>query len=765
MIEKAGGKGDHCMRQMKRTLLWILAVLLFPVWIYAAEDSVFIRIDRDDPNAWKKELDNVRFLEEERMSGSAQFSETQFHDLAAELKKHSEEIWVVDCRLESHGLINGIAVSWYGGNNEANLGKTAEAVEAEEEALSDLTGTTVTAYTVGENQPKDGRELVVEKWETERALVEAEGIHYLRLACPDHCWPPSEMIDSFIDFAKNLEEDTWLHFHCQAGSGRTGAFMTIYEMMQKPDVPVEDILRHQAETGSGNLAERAKPEKSHAQKERCVLVRAVYQYIRANKDSGYEMKWSDWLEAHSRTITMHVGEKLDGEGFSSDQLVVTDSLEAIAPGQATVLVDDVVCFITVHGQDKTAEESTEGDHDKMRLEAVYLGVNNYGSEEVNKDTMEDFRYRFLIDGKETDFVFGSPTAEATKSSSEDIESTTKTSFWEEVLFRIDSGEPDENGQYEYPIQNRLKENYRYEIIVDDDTVTSVEEILEGEPVDFEPVVSGIPGKKTLGNFLKTAMEPVGTTLYIYGGGWDWQDMGSSLQSKTIGVSPDWVRFFREQDENYTYKSKDGDESNSDPSTSYYPYGGYNEYYYAGLDCSGYLGWALNNTLETESGEGGYVVFARRYAKMLSEMELGDFTRDVKAPVYDQGYEVKPGDIMSTKGHVWLSLGTCGDGSVVILHSTPADSRTGQPGGGVELSAVGLSEECEAYQLADRYMSEYYPEWYERYPIKLADPDTYFSFTNEEAGRFTWDTDQGELQDPEGVRDMTPAQVLAFLFKE
>ena len=84
---------------------------------------------------------------------------------------------------------------------------------------------------------------------------------------------------------------------------------------------------------------------------------------------------------------------------------------------------------------------------------------------------------------------------------------------------------------------------------------------------------------------------------------------------------------------------------------------------------------------------------------------------------------------------------------------------------MELSAIGLSEECEAYQLADRYMSEYYPEWYERYPIKLADPDTYFSFTNEETGRFTWDTDQGELQDPEGVRDMTPAQVLAFLFKE
>ena len=97
------------------------------------------------------------------------------------------------------------------------------------------------------------------------------------------------------------------------------------------------------------------------------------------------------------------------------------------------------------------------------------------------------------------------------------------------------------------------------------------------------------------------MEPVGTTLYIYGGGWDWQDVGSSLQARTIGVSSDWVRFFVEQDENFTFKSKDGNEDNSDPSNSYYPYGGYNEYYYAGLDCSGFLGWALYNTLETEDG--------------------------------------------------------------------------------------------------------------------------------------------------------------------
>ena len=369
---------------------------------------------------------------------------------------------------------------------------------------------------------------------------------------------------------------------------------------------------------------------------------------------------------------------------------------------------------------------------ERRLEAVYLGVENYGSAEVNKDTIRDFRYRFLAEGRE-------------------------------ISLRIDPGTRKENGRYEYPIQNRLKEQYRYEIILEGETVSAAEELREDEKPVFVPAVSGIPGKRTIGNLLKTAMEPAGTTLYIYGGGWNWQDEGASVQARSIGVSPDWVRFFRGQDENFTYKSKNGDESASDPTASYYPYGGYNEYYYAGLDCSGFLGWTLYNTIETSSGREGYVTCSSGFAKMLSRKGFGDYTHEFISPVLRRGFEMKPGDIMSTGGHVWMNLGTCGDGSAVILHSTPALSRTFQPGGGVELSAVGLSEGCEAYRLADRYMAEYYPEWYERYPVKLADPETYFSAEHKDAGRFSWDTEKGILKDPEGVRGMTPAQVLAYIF--
>ena len=330
----------------KKLTAWILSLILI-IWTVPAFSEVFIRIDRDDPEAWRNELANVRFLAEEQMSGSAQFSSGQFHALAAQLREQAQNIWIVDCRLETHGLINGIAVSWCGEDNSANLGRPAEEIEAEEAGLAVLVGTAVPVYTTENDQPVDRYDLAVETWETERELARDEGFGYLRLVCPDHCWPPADIIDTFIAFVGSLEDDAWLHFHCQAGSGRTGAFMTILEMMRNPSAPLEDILRHQAETGSGNLLDRAKSEKSPAQKERCVLARAMFRYIQETRTSGYALKWGDWLEAHSRAVTMKTGDRCEGECFSSDPLVVSDSLEAVSPGAATVLTKDEVLYITV----------------------------------------------------------------------------------------------------------------------------------------------------------------------------------------------------------------------------------------------------------------------------------------------------------------------------------------------------------------------------------------------------------------------------------
>lgn len=369
-------------------------------------------------------------------------------------------------------------------------------------------------------------------------------------------------------------------------------------------------------------------------------------------------------------------------------------------------------------------------------EVVYLGVENYGAEEINADTKDTFSYRFEVNGKEESL-------------------------------KVDNGAMDEEGEYTYPIQNLLKEGYTYEIRIEDGTVISAEEKEDADSKAYQPPVQGVPGERTLKNFLATAFMPVGTTLYVYGGGWDWQDAGSAIQTRTIGVSEDWLRFFRAQDENYTYRDKDGNEELKDPANSYYPYGGYNEYYYAGLDCSGYVGWTLYNVMNTENGLEGCVMGSTKTAKKLADNGWGEWTQDFARPVDYEGSDFHPGDVFSISGHVWMCVGTCDDGSLLILHSTAADSRTGQPGGGPELSAVGEDENCEAYQIADRYMSEYFPEWYERYPVALKEYEQYTSVENENAGKFSWNLtgENGGLNDPDHYSDMTPEEILEDLFGE
>ena len=372
----------------------------------------------------------------------------------------------------------------------------------------------------------------------------------------------------------------------------------------------------------------------------------------------------------------------------------------------------IVFLTAVHTVTLAAQE-------EFKLNAIYLGIENYGAPETNRENKDYFRYRFSLGGKE------------------------------EVFF-IDNGDRNEEGEYDYPIQNLLKEKYPYQITIREGTVIRCDPISRSKP-DFSPVVSGTPGKRTLENFLKTALMPVGTTLYVYGGGWDWQDTGSSIQARTLGVSPDWVRFFEDHHQDYTYKS-------GDPYSSYYPYGKYNEYYYAGLDCSGYVGWVIYNTFETRDGAPGYVGYASGFSKKLADLGWGTWT-------HETGSLLKPGDIVSMSGHVWICLGSCQDGSIVIAHSTPSSSRSGQPGGGVQISALGWSRDCEAYRLADQYMSAFYPVWSGRYETILKDPGTYLTSDGEYTGLFTWDTGNGGsgLTDPEGIRELPADEVLSYLF--
>lgn len=279
-------------------------------------------------------------------------------------------------------------------------------------------------------------------------------------------------------------------------------------------------------------------------------------------------------------------------------------------------------------------------------------------------------------------------------------------------------------------------------------------------------VQGTPGARTVKNLVQTALSPVGKVLYVYGGGWNLEDTGAAEETMSIGLSQQWSTFFEEKDEAYNYRYVPGTKNRrEDPESSYYPFDGVNTYHQCGLDCSGYLGWVIYNVMtepdsDPDTAQKGYVVSATKFAKSLAgDWGFGLFSRE-------KNRVLQPGDIVSIKGHVWMSLGTCQDGSVLIVHSTPSPSKTGELGGGVQLSALDSKgrSDCEAMKLAEEYMSTYCPEWSERYAVQLKNYNSYLSFAgSRDAGVFTWSIQKTGLSDPEGYLEMTLEDILKDVF--
>ena len=262
------------------------------------------------------------------------------------------------------------------------------------------------------------------------------------------------------------------------------------------------------------------------------------------------------------------------------------------------------------------------------------------------------------------------------------------------------------------------------------TITPTQAVTEPTAAPTEPTppptqITTPPTERgSILDLLRIAAEPVGSTMYIWGGGWNEEDTGAGIEAVTLGVSPQWAEFAAQQDSGYNYKD-------------------HRYQIHDGLDCSGYVGWVVYNVMETGNGRPGYVCASTDMAQMLADRGLGDY---IPAEDMDQWL---PGDIMSMKGHVWISLGMCGDGSVLMVHASPP---------GVIFCGTSLPDgsDSEAVELARRIMAEHYPDWYERFPRC----DRSYSYL-EKSSAMRW---SGEiLSDEEGLREMAAEDVTKALF--
>ena len=246
---------------MKKYLYFALRIILIVLCLFlnisyypnALSDLNFIE---DSPNSntlphhFRKSTDeisenadnniNLKGLDTLNISGSGQFSESGL-SLIKDSIPNKFKIIDVDLRQESHGFVNGIAVSWKNEKNNANMGLSlSEVLSTETKLLESIKiGTPITFYNKNET-------IVPKSVQSELELTKSKGIGYIRIPVTDGHTPSDDMVDYFIKFVNNQPKDTWLHFHCKEGIGRTTTFMIMYDIMKNyKEVSLDDIIKRQ----------------------------------------------------------------------------------------------------------------------------------------------------------------------------------------------------------------------------------------------------------------------------------------------------------------------------------------------------------------------------------------------------------------------------------------------------------------------------------------------------------------------------------------
>ncbi len=241
-------------------------------------------------------------LDELNASASGQPSAAALATLREKIleQKFDAKIIVVDLRQESHGYANSLPVSWYVEKNRANAGKNSAEVEADEvERLKNLRGVETTFEPLGNADKQNFKPVTIipRVVQTEREACEQLGLGYERFAAADMQFPAPEIVDEFILFVATLPEKTWLHFHCQAGHGRTTTFLVMYDIMRNPELSLEEICRRQYLLGGSNLLLEPEGDDFYAvnSRDRAKKIRLFYEFVQGTRVEQIGLQWSEWL--------------------------------------------------------------------------------------------------------------------------------------------------------------------------------------------------------------------------------------------------------------------------------------------------------------------------------------------------------------------------------------------------------------------------------------------------------------------------------------
>jgi len=238
------------------------------------------------------------------ISGSAEFSGKNLPAIINAINK--KQLIVFDLRQETHGFLNGMAVSWYGKYDWANVNLTRDEVIDGETNTMDSIGkmNSITIMHVlskdkTTNSFKDFQDINIDvkTSQTEEELTKSFNIEYYRITATDHRRPVDADVDRFVNYITSLNGDHWIHFHCHAGDGRTTTFMVMYDMMKNAkSVAFDDIIKRQYLLGGIDLSsDEDFPafDKKYAI-DRTKFLKKFYDYCKKNND-GYRTSYTEWI--------------------------------------------------------------------------------------------------------------------------------------------------------------------------------------------------------------------------------------------------------------------------------------------------------------------------------------------------------------------------------------------------------------------------------------------------------------------------------------
>lgn len=254
---------------------------------------------------------NIHGLEQEWVSGSGVPRAVEFMQLSGIIAHLTDgaatHIIDIDLRQESHGYLNGEAITLAEKHDWINRGKSnATALADEANWLHELrTQATIPnvlpAKNFKEGQLSAGNSVVVTSVQSEEEAANAARLDYVRLMVTDHLGPNDFTADQFVALVDAQDNHTWFHIHCRGGDGRTTTFLAMYDMLKNANrVSFADILHRQAAVSPFYdlfQMQHSDPELTRYYKARLLFLQQFYRYSQARLH-GYRGPWSKWKAAH-----------------------------------------------------------------------------------------------------------------------------------------------------------------------------------------------------------------------------------------------------------------------------------------------------------------------------------------------------------------------------------------------------------------------------------------------------------------------------------